>query len=590
MERYCPSCFAVIDEISSKCPVCGVGIKESEVRKKGFNRKLVIVPLVVMILITASLMALFISRIGEEKQKRAIVIDGEFEDWTGVTSNSDTAGLPFFNPNINIIDFRIDSRDSSLSFYILVNGDGDMLAGEPAGEGHVDTAYIFIDTDQNPDTGYFINGIGADNMLEIYGRDGEVQGSTYYFYTSAEQDWNHWDEMGTVDAAAEGTELETQISFRSLFMDENDEVDVLFYMQSWDHFEDFSDYVISNEEGVLVVTQQGIGWGVFAGSSNRILELELRAVNADITLNGIRLTRRGIGNDADVSVVRLMDGTNIIAATASVNGNAHFPSNIMIDSGSSRTLHIEVDIRDSAQPGNSIGFRLMNNHDITINQGTVSLNGASPNDGLHEVSYIQAIPENISIDGAFSDWEGKTVRNDTSNDVVQDDLDILRYGLSNTDNGPAFYLSVDGEIGGGRGVPFWNNISELNPDWEDDSSKTGEDVVRIFIDTVSGTGYQVPGTPLFADFMIEIRGRHNTILSNRLLDWSGHDSGDWTWIERGLVEVVCDSTQMEIGIRWEDIMVDPSIDRFSVFFLITDWESGGQDYSDAEGAILGPTR
>ncbi len=107
---------------------------------------------------------------------------------------------------------------------------------------------------------------------------------------------------------------------------------------------------------------------------------------------------------------------------------------------------------------------------------------------------------------------------------------------------------------------------------------------------VPGTGFQVPGTNVLADFMIEIRGRHNTILSNRILDWSGQESEEWLWIDMGQVEVSCDSSQMEIGIQWQDIGVDPTNETLAVYFCITDWIEETTDFSNSEGAINGPTR
>ncbi|UCF07376.1 MAG: zinc ribbon domain-containing protein [Thermoplasmata archaeon] len=163
MEKYCPSCYAVIDEDSSNCPVCGTRFDASP----GVNRTMIISLVIVMALISASLLALFLTRPRDEAIQTAIELDGDFRDWSDVTSNSDPSEMAPFNHNVDIVDFRLDSRSSHLSFYIDV--EGYMLAGEPGGEEHVDTVYIFIDADQNPDTGYFIDGIGADHMLEVYG-------------------------------------------------------------------------------------------------------------------------------------------------------------------------------------------------------------------------------------------------------------------------------------------------------------------------------------------------------------------------------------------------------------------------------------
>ncbi|MEE9150708.1 MAG: FG-GAP repeat protein, partial [Thermoplasmata archaeon] len=80
------------------------------------------------------------------------------------------------------------------------------------------------------------------------------------------------------------------------------------------------------------------------------------------------------------------------------------------------------------------------------------------------------------------------------------------------------------------------------------------------------------------------------VLSKTYYEWAGTFAMEWNWTERGSVDVGLDSVQMEIGIDWEDIDVDPMDDRFDVYFLATDWEEKEKDYSDGEGAIEGPTR
>lgn len=187
------------------------------------------VPLVVMILISASFMSLFFYQLSLIEEPRAIEIDGDFHDWSGVTGCSDSGHLVGFT--IEIHDYAIDDRDPYLSFYLSVWGL--ILEGEPNGEGRVDTVYIFIDTDQDPGTGYFIRGIGADYMLEIYGRNHEVMGSSYHSYTSAEQDWN-WVTSGSVDVACDMDQMEIGLPWEAISVDPAvDTMAVLFSVADW---------------------------------------------------------------------------------------------------------------------------------------------------------------------------------------------------------------------------------------------------------------------------------------------------------------------------------------------------------------------
>jgi hypothetical protein len=78
--------------------------------------------------------------------------------------------------------------------------------------------------------------------------------------------------------------------------------------------------------------------------------------------------------------------------------------------------------------------------------------------------------------------------------------------------------------------------------------------------------------------MIEVKGRFKKVLSSSYYEWVGVLNGEWE--ERGSVDVGLDSAQMEVGIDWDDIDVDPYNEWFEAFFLTTDWENRETDYSD----------
>ena len=109
---------------------------------------------------------------------------------------------------------------------------------------------------------------------------------------------------------------------------------------------------------------------------------------------------------------------------------------------------------------------------------------------------------------------------------------------------------------GGLRIPFWNNRAKKEPVIDPNyvpgpapemEPKTGEDVVYIFIDTKSGSGYR-GYLPITADYLIEIKGRLNNVISRTHYEWTGSRSYEWAWTQRGTVEVGLDSTKMEVGI------------------------------------------
>lgn len=534
-----------------------------------------------------------------------IIIDGSFEDWSGVLNNTFDTNIPPFPPDIDIVEYRVDDRQLELSFYLRV--EGDMLAGEPdvpGGEKHVDTVHIFIDTDKSSETGYYIHYIGADYMVKIFGWNGEVLTSSLHRYTAEDQDWNLWEQIGSVSSAVHESKLETKVSYNAIYLKNGMKVDVLFHTQSWDGFEDFSDTIISNEEGILSITQQGEAKEVISGKGNKLVRLELKPLNADIILDELKAARTGLGTDGDISRIMLEDemGESIATGTMS-DGYAIFRPDKLLNEGQSTIFYIVADVSGNAVAGNSIGFRIMNSSDVITDKGTVSLKRIKPVGNRVDTCYLIGTPYNVTIDGAFADWENKTVRTDISGDVNRADLDILRYGVSTTEEGTAFYLKVDGEICGGIEVPYRNIETMPEPTEPGEPGppsppappiplpppKTGEDLVYIFIDTIEGTGYS-GGLPIGADYMIEVKGRYNQVLSKTYYKWSGTIPIEWNWTEQGSIDVGLDSVQMEIGIEWEDIGINPLNDRFDVYFLTTDWEEREKDYSNGEGPIEGPTR
>ncbi|MEE9151387.1 MAG: hypothetical protein V3U20_06085, partial [Thermoplasmata archaeon] len=367
-------------------------------------------------------------------------------------------------------------------------------------------------------------------------------------------------------------------------------VDVLFYKQSWDRFEDFSDTVISNEKGVLLVNQKGVGESYISGNANRLLKLDMSAVNSDIIIEKIVLIRIGKGNDDDVSVVRIMEGTSTIATGTMSMGFVELQTSISLRDGDSKTFYVEVDINTVAQEKNSIGFRIAEPHDINTNKGTIALRSTSPEQNHYDISYITSVPQEISVDGAFADWTGKDLMNDNAGDVDNKNLDIIDYGISNTSEMVSFYLRVDGKIGWGRAVPYWNDAKAPQPAEPGEPGepgparptptpqpRTGEDLAYIYIDSdnVSATGYSIG--EIGAEHLIEIKGRYGEIISKKHLSFFGLSPQEWKWFEDGSIDAETDTSRLETQIRKSDLNVTG---HFQVYFQTTDWSGSIMDYSD----------
>jgi hypothetical protein len=211
-----------------------------------------------------------------------IIIDGAFGDWLDEPEpkSFEDAGEAD-NPNVDIMEYQTTRTGEDVFFYMSV--DGSMMGGVkipqlseeelppktwPKGEddgnqfdiGKIDTeivplpelygydvAFVFIDTDDDRNTGYrpiqsFVFPIGADYMIEIKGRNGMIKSSNYYRFGGAHNQWI-WNHLGGVPSASDETRLETSISLSMLNI-EKPIFDVFIQMTDWNDEEDFSDTVI----------------------------------------------------------------------------------------------------------------------------------------------------------------------------------------------------------------------------------------------------------------------------------------------------------------------------------------------------------
>src|SRR2546428_117485 len=120
-----------------------------------------------------------------------IQIDGQFNDWASVATEA-MAGGGVLNPNVDVVRFGVTPNLGPFAFYVEVAGAA--LAGGGPPPGTMDTVRIFVDIDGSSATGYRIDGLGADRMLEVSGHNRTVLSSTLWEFDSNRnrQDWNGW--------------------------------------------------------------------------------------------------------------------------------------------------------------------------------------------------------------------------------------------------------------------------------------------------------------------------------------------------------------------------------------------------------------
>ncbi|MEM4161247.1 MAG: hypothetical protein QW531_04620, partial [Thermoplasmata archaeon] len=149
----------------------------------------------------------------QSKSAGAIKIDGSFDDWQGVekTTKARDLGVP---ENIDIAEYATAESGKNVAFYAKVYGN--LLAGDgryiveapsenpvyvanqretaiPNANGR-DVAYVFVDTDNNPATGFKPSqnfAVGADRAIEILGKNGRIEASRVLTFAGVvQQEWN----------------------------------------------------------------------------------------------------------------------------------------------------------------------------------------------------------------------------------------------------------------------------------------------------------------------------------------------------------------------------------------------------------------
>jgi hypothetical protein len=146
------------------------------------------------------------------------------------------------------------------------------------------------------------------------------------------------------------------------------------------------------------------------------------------------------------------------------------------------------------------------------------------------------------------------------------------------DNFAYFYFSVEGVILAGHTIPKAIKKVPSAPSIPGPPGipppRKGEDIARIYMDSNSS----VPSTcfvdEIFADALIEIRGKHGEIRSHTLYLCQG---GSWTAVSDPASESANDRTQVEISMS---LAYTPDVSNTKIVFTMTDWKR------DADNATL----
>ncbi len=463
-----------------------------------------------------------------------IEIGGGFGDWEHVAMFGMSSSTPA--PSIDVDQWGIVTHGSVLYLYVKVQ------QGIMTSTG-VDSFYLFIDMDSSAGTGYAVQDIGADYLLEADGWNGTIQSTAISRYNSAAPDinWNSWQSLGSLATHAEGNQMECRAE-----MPESVPGTAKLVLMSENSFEQKAvSYSVPAQGGLLVVTQEvnsaNAPNGIVASSTSvQLLRLHLRAEGAGGKVTGIAPSLAGAKAGAPVGELSLAEGEE-------------------------RTVDIAVDT-SSCLNGTLVTASVVPSG-VTSDFASVMVQGAPA------MVYARAAPMGIVIDGAFGDWTGRTTPDADSIPPANADIDITATGAVNTTASSSFYVSVRGSICNGTYVP----ALKMRPSGGGGGGGTvltrltGEDVLKIYVDSDlnASTGQAVTGAgkTIGADRLIEVHGIYGKIVGTSMKTYAG----DWSSIQVAVL-AANDESRLELSVPAASLGGSSDID---FIIVTTDWRGRG---------------
>jgi len=396
--------------------------------------KLFLIPAVFAALVAAPLLN------GELGGPGGPVIDGSFEDWAGVPS---IPLAPTAN-NTNVALTRVAFSDATSRLSLLVEVQGQMLAGGPAPSFPSDVIIVFVDSDRSAATGYPIRGLGADRLLEVSGHGGTVVRATLYRFSLSvpdRRDWRGWTDSAPIAAAAGGNRLEMAVDWL-LLADTPGAPLFLVGSLGWNGATDLADLTVSPGAAHVRIVQRHSQPAVLTGANVPLLTLELTAVDVSAAVAGLTVDLVGTAPLSAVSLLQVLDGTGTpLAQRVPVGASVAFafPA-VTLAPGVPQTWTIVASVSGSS--GQTLGAELPEPSAVQAGSAAVTLSTISSGDRL---GYLGQTPASPIVDGAFAEWTGDF--SDGAGEATifgNPSIDLTRFGAIPGAANLTFHVSVRG--------------------------------------------------------------------------------------------------------------------------------------------------
>ncbi|HEX9565965.1 MAG TPA: hypothetical protein VGA48_00020, partial [Thermoplasmata archaeon] len=470
-----------------------------------------------------------------------IAIDGSFGDWASVPKFD--AATVASDPYVSIVNYASLVDDNSL--YLFTSTRGGVFGDSSAYDG----VYFLIDADGNPSTGYQFGGIGAEGVVEVFGSNNTVAGARLYgFPPNSEVNWSQRQSLGSPAAAASVQGVEAQVSTYDLTGFDPTRFRIAVFAD---------DFAGVSSRSLAPLTPNG---------SVLVELLPMASVVSSTTTSWFTIRVHALGLPAGASwgvssfVYNATPGLTVSLSTGSVTLTQAQPEATItafaLATGLSPGDVVQIDVTNATAPV-----------PVVVRGGPIR-------------AYVVAPPSTVRIDGLFADWVGTDQKDSDPVPVKNPDVNILRYGAAVNTSAAYFHVAVAGDLMAGR-VP--DRFIRLPPGQGGNGSggpplplprRTGEDILRAYIDLNSTDAGGVAVDGIFADYLLEVRGVAGRITSQNLYAWAG----SWSPIPSSGVVLAKNATDIE-----GSIVVGTTTNTTRMAYEATDW-TGLSDFSPADPA------
>jgi len=190
-----------------------------------------------------------------EGTEDTIRVDGKTGDWEGIRK----VGLENGNIENSNVDLSLVSANMDRVYLSFLVFTVEPLFNSEEGR----TLRILVDSDNSTETGYFVPGMGADYMIEIFGQKAPftnnvtILSSTLYVFDNNRDrfDWHAFSPFAPVEVAADGNTIEGQVPLFDMGIDPNAVVKVAWQTSDGSGVTDLAEIIMGLNTEDLVITE-----------------------------------------------------------------------------------------------------------------------------------------------------------------------------------------------------------------------------------------------------------------------------------------------------------------------------------------------